>query len=108
MVLNCSKPSGKSSIIHARQNQFIQRNNFNNAPTSRIAIAMKKDVAFNEWHTEIPFWYQQVNLRRSKLLRGGQPAVDFDAADNCYLYVRKIKTMNFQGDIASIPINNYI
>ena len=31
--------------------------------------------------------------------------VDFDAADNCRLYVTTMKAMNFQDDIPSIPID---
>ena len=42
-----------------------------------------------------------------RILRGGQPIVDFDAADSCRLYVTTMKTMNFQDDIASIPIDNF-
>ena len=41
------------------------------------------------------------------MLRGGQPIVDFDVADNCRLYVTRMKAMNFQGDIPSIPIDNF-
>ena len=36
----------KTFIIPARQNQFIQENNFNNAPTRRVAIAMNTNSAF--------------------------------------------------------------
>ena len=38
---------------------------------------------------------------------GGQPIVDFDAADNCRLYVTTMKTMNFLDDIPSTPIDNF-
>ena len=33
--------------------------------------------------------------------------MDFDAADNCRLYVTTMKVMNFQDDIPSIPIDNF-
>ena len=33
--------------------------------------------------------------------------MDFDATDNCRLYGTTIKAMNFQGDIPSIPIDNF-
>ena len=94
-------------IIPARQNQFIQENIFNNAPVRRIAIAMKTNSAFTGSHTENPFWYQQFELRQIRILRGGQPIVDFDAADNFRLYVTTMKAMNFQDDIPSIPIDNF-
>ena len=74
-------------IIPARQNQFIQENIFNNAPVRRIAIAMNTNSAFTGSYTENPFWYQQFDLRHILILRAGQPNLDFDAADNCCLYV---------------------
>ena len=96
----------KTFIIPARQNQFIQGNIFNNAPVRRIAIAMNTNSAFTGSYTENPFWYQQFDLRQIRILRGGQPTVDFDTADNCRLYVTTMKAMNFQDDIPSIPIDN--
>ena len=97
----------KAFIIPARQNQFFQENIFNNAPVRRIAIAMNTNSAFTGSYTENPFWYQQFDLRQIRILRGGQPIVDFDAADNCRLYVTTMKAMNFQDDIPSIPIDNF-
>ena len=97
----------KTFIFHARHNQFIQQNNFNNAPVRPIAIAMTTNSAFTGSYTENPFWYRQFNLRQIRILRRGQPIVDFDAADNCRLYVTTMKAMNFQDDIPSIPIDNF-
>ena len=97
----------KTFIIPARQNQFIQENIFNNAPIRRIAIAMNTNSAFTGSFTENPFWYQQFDLRQIRILRGGQPIVDFDTADNCRLYVTTMKAMNFQDDIPSIPIDDF-
>ena len=97
----------KTFIINARQSQFIQENIFNNAPGRRIAIAMNTNFAFTGSYTEDPFWYQQFDLRQVRILRGGQPIVDFDAADNCRLYVTTMKAMNFQDDIPSVPFDNF-
>ena len=97
----------KTFIIPARQNQFIQENIFNNAPVRRIAIAMDTNSAITGYYFENPFWYQQFDLRQIRILRGGQPIVDIDAADNCRLYVTTMKAMNFQDDIPSIPIDNF-
>ena len=97
----------KTFIIPSRQNQFIQENIFNNAPVHRIAIAMNTNSAFTGSYTENPFWYQQFDLRHIILLRGGQPVVNFDGADNCRLYVRTMKAMNFQADIPSFPIGTF-
>ena len=96
----------KTFIIPARQNQFIQENIFNNAPIRRIAIAMNTNSAFTGSFTESPFWYQQFDLRQTRILRGGQPLVDFDTADNCRLYVTTMKAMTFQDDIPSIPLDD--
>ena len=105
--LNYLETLAKTFIIPARQNQFIQENIFNNAPVRRIAIAMKTSSAFTRSYTENPFWYQQFELRQIRKLRGGQPIIDFDAADNCRLYVTTMKVMDFQDDIPSIPIDNF-
>ena len=94
-------------IIPARQNQFIQENIFNNAPVRRIAIAINTNSAFTGSYTENPFWYQQFELRQIRILGGGQPIVDFDAADNCRLYVTTMRAMNLKDDIPSIAIDNF-
>ena len=39
------------------------------------------------------------------MLRGGQLIVDFEAADNCRLYVTTMKAMNFQDNMPPIPID---
>ena len=97
----------KTFFIPARQNQFIQENIFNNAPIRRIAIAMNTNSAFTGSFTESPFWYQQFDLRQIRILRGSQPIVDFDTANNFCLYVTTTKAMNFQDDIPSIPIDDF-
>ena len=97
----------KTFIIPVRQNQFIQENIFNNAPVRRIAIAMNRNSAFTGSYIENQFWYQQFELRQTRILRGGQPIVDFDAADNCRLYVTTMKATNFQDDIPSFPFDNF-
>ena len=97
----------KTFIIPARQNQFIEENIFRNAPVPRTTTAKKTKSAFTEFYTENPFWYQQFDLRQIRTLRRGQPIVDFDAADNCRLYVTTMKAMNFQDDIPSFPVDNF-
>ena len=96
----------KTFINPARQNQLFQENILNNAPARRIAVAMNTNSAFSGSFTESPFWCQQSNLRQIRILRGGQPIVDFEAADNCRFYVTTIKAMNFHDDIPSFAINN--
>ena len=67
---------------------------------------MNTNSAFFGAYSENPFWYQQFDFRQIRVLRG-QPVIDFDAADNCCLYVRTMKAMNFQYDTSSIPIDNF-
>ena len=97
----------KTFIIPARKNQFVQENLVNKAPVRWIAIAMNTNSAFIGFYTGNPFWYQQFDLRQIRILRGGQPIVDFDAADNCRLYVTTMKAMDIQDDIPSIPMDNF-
>ena len=52
---NCLETLAKTFIIPARQNQFIQKNVFNNAPIRRIAIAMNTNSAFTGSFTKNPF-----------------------------------------------------
>ena len=68
---------------------------------------MNTNSALTGSYTENSFWYQQFELRQIGILRGDQPIVDFDAADNCRLYVTTMKAMNFQDDIPSVPIDNF-
>ena len=96
----------KTFIIPARQNQFFQENVFNNAPVCPFAFAMVTNYAFAGSYTKSPFCYQQFDLQKFRLLRGGQPIVDFDAADKCRFYATTMKAMNFQIDIPSIPTDN--
>ena len=94
-------------IILARRKQFIQENIFNKAPIRRVAIAMNTNSAFTGFFTENPFWYQHFDLKQIRILRRGQPIVDFDTTDNCCLYVTTMKAMNFQHDFLSIPIDDF-
>ena len=68
---------------------------------------MNTNSAFTGSFTENPFCYQHFDLTQIRKLRGGQPIVDFDAADNCRLHVTTMKAMNLQDDIPSIPIDNF-
>ena len=97
----------KTFIIPAIQNQFIQENIFNSAPNRRVAIAMNTNSAFTGTFTENIFWYRQFDLIQNRVLRGGQPIVDFDTADNCRLNVITKKAMNFQDDIPSTPFDDF-
>ena len=49
-------------------------------------------------YTQNPFWYQEIDLAEIGSLRGGQPIVDFDAADICRFRVTTMNAMNFRDD----------
>ena len=68
---------------------------------------MNTNSAFTGSFTDNPFWYQQIDLKQIRILRGGQPIVDFDTADNCRLYVTTMKAMNFHDDIPSILVDDF-
>ena len=105
--INHLETIAKICIIPARQNQFIQENTFSNAPVRRFAFAMNTTLHSLDLPLKTPFWYQQFDLRQIWIFRGGQPIVEFDAADNCRLYVPTMKAMNFQDDILSLPVDNF-
>ena len=94
-------------IKPTRQELFIQKIFFNNAPVRRIAIAMNTNSAYTRSYTETPFWYQKIDLRQIRILGGGQPHVHFDAAGNCCLYVTTRIAMNFQDDLTAYPMNHF-
>ena len=64
---------------------------------------MNTNSAFTGSYSENPLWFQQTDRRQTRILRGGQPIVDFDTADKCRLCVTTIKAMNFHDGINSIP-----
>ena len=86
----------KTYIIPAQQKHFFQENIFKNLPIRLIAIAMNSKSAFTGSFAESPFWYQQLNLRNIRILRGGQPIVYHDTADKCRLYVKTMKATTFK------------
>ena len=67
---------------------------------------MNTNFAFTRSYTENLIWYQQLEARQFRKLRGGQAIVHFDVADNCRLNVTTMKAEEFQDDIPSIPIDN--
>ena len=83
------------------------RKHFQQCSHSSCSDCNEHKLCFTGSFTENPFWYQQFDLRQIRILRGGQPIVDFDTADNCRLYVTSMKAMNFEDDIPSIPIDDF-
>ena len=68
---------------------------------------MNANSGFTGSCTENPIWHQQFDLRQFRILRRGQPIVEFDTADNCRLYVTTMKAMSFQDDSPSMPIDDF-
>ena len=60
----------KTISLPARQNQFFQENIFNKASIRRVAIAMNTNSVFRGSSTKNPFWFQQIDLRQIRILRG--------------------------------------
>ena len=46
-------------------------------------------------------------MREIRILREGQPIVHHDTTDNCCLYVTTMKSMKFEDEIPSIPVDNF-
>ena len=107
LLFNFLKILAKIFIISSRQSQIIYENILNNAPVRQIAIATSTKSAFTGSYTENPFWYQLFDLRQNRIPRGGQPIVEFAAAQYCCLYVTAMEAMNTQHDISSIPIDTF-
>ena len=107
LEFNYLETLAKTFIIPAEQNQFIQENMFNDVPVHQMAIAMNTNSAIFGSYIENPFWCQKFDLKQNRTLRVGQPIVDFDAANNCRLYVTTMKAMNSQVDIPSISTDKF-
>ena len=97
----------KTFIIPARQDKCVRENIFNKAPVRQLAIAMNTKSAFTGSYTKKSLWYQEIDFRQTRVLWGGQPNEDFDAANYCPLHFTTMKAMNFQDDIPSIPTDNF-
>ena len=67
---------------------------------------MNTKSAFTGSYTKNPFRYQQFYVRK-KTLTGGQPIVDFDAAENGRLYVTTMRAKISRNDSPSIQIANF-
>ena len=63
---------------------------------------MNTNSAITGFYTKNLFWYQQFHLTQIRILEGGQPNVDFDAAEKCRQTLRRL-----QIDFPSIPIDNF-
>ena len=96
----------ETSIIPARQKQFVQENNSKKTPLHWIALPTNTKSAFTGSYFGNSFWYQQFDLRQIRLLRGSQAIVEDDSVDNYCLYGTTMIAMNFRDDILSIPIDN--
>ena len=87
-----------SNGLHAHKSYIS--NNFKEATSEyKGVLQLEGYSAFTGSYTGNPFCYQFFGLRQIRNLRGGQPIVDFDAADNCRLYVTTMKAINFQEDV---------
>ena len=85
-----------------------ERAHFRHCETfEKIATAMNTNSAFLGTYAENPLWYQLFDLKQCRILRRGQPILNFDAVDYCRLNVTTMKARSFQDDIPSIGIDNF-
>ena len=70
--VNYMETLAKTSTFPAGQKQFIEGIVFSKAPVRRIAIAMNTTSAFTGTYTGNFFWYRQLDLRQTRILKGGQ------------------------------------
>ena len=66
-----------------------------------------QSFSFTELYTEKPFWYQQIDIRQTRVLKSGRPNVDYEAGEKFCLHVTTMKAINFQFDIHSIPVDKF-
>ena len=81
LEFNNMETPAKISNIPARQNKLCHENQLCIAPVRRIAFTININYAFAGSFSELPFSYQQSSRTQTRLLRVGQPKVNFDAAD---------------------------
>ena len=68
---------------------------------------MNRKSAFTGSYAENPFLHQQFDFRQIRILRGGQPVVDFHAADNCCIFVTTREAIYIQDEIPSVAFDNF-
>ena len=97
----------KTFIIPSRQNLFIKKKLFNNAPIRRIAVAMNTNSAVAVSFHENPFNYWQFHLRELRIIRGGRVIVSLDTTCPCRPYVTTMKAMQFNEGFPARPLEAF-
>ena len=97
----------RTFIIPSRQNQFLQENVFNIAPSRRIAGAMKSKSPVAGFLEEILFNYEQFHLRELRSLRDGREIVSLDATSPCRPSVTTMETRQFKEHFRDFPMEDF-
>ena len=97
----------RTFIIPSRQNQFIQKNDFNNAPIRKTAVAMNANSAVAGSFQGKLFNYQQFLLRELRIIRGGRAINSLDATSPCRPYNTTMKTKQFNKDLSALPMEDF-
>ena len=97
----------RTFIIPSRQNQFILKNLFKNAPIRRVAVAINTISAVAGSFHENPFSYQQFHLGELGIIRGGRATVSLDTTSPCQPYVATMKAMQFNEDFPALSIEDF-
>ena len=104
---NFMETIARTFIISSGQNQFFQENVFNNAPITRVAIAMNTNSPFMGHFQENPFHYQKFGLRELRIVRGGRAIVSLDTTNDCRAYVTTMKAMSFNEEFPALPHHQF-
>ncbi len=93
----------KTFIMPANQNSFKQEDIFNAEPIRRLAIAMCHNGQFSGELTNSPFAYQQFDLNKISISRGGNPIVELNAENLLNRLYRTTLTEGFKFDNTCSP-----
>ena len=97
----------RNFILPSRQNQFIQKNIFNNAPIRKRVVARNTNSACAGSFQENPFSYQRFHLRELRTIRDGRVIVSLDTTSPCHPHVATMKAMQFNEDFRNLPMKDF-
>ena len=100
---NYRETIARTFIIPTPQNQFVQKNVFNNIPIRKITVAINTNSAVVGSFHENLFNYQQFHLRELRIIRDGRAIISLDTTSPCRPYVAAMKAMQFNEAFPALP-----
>ncbi len=97
----------KTFVMPMGAKQFKQEDVFERAPIRRLILALHTKSAFRGKSDGNPFWFQKLNLRKVKNIRGSQALVDLDARENFEAFVTTLKALKFNDDRPGFKKEDY-